>query len=494
MINSFETKNNNVESESNVTDENAVFHRKIYYQCKDFLDNCKKHVCFLYGPRKIGKTVCLHQIEDDYNALFFNMKSFVNDSDKYFEILDAVKNEVNNVIIVDEVTYIEMPEYFISELADYYTKNINSKVKVIITGSQSYAVQKYGNSLFGCSALYIRSSFIDFEEWLVYRGKIKSYGDKYCATECDYIDYVKNSRDFSGVTNNREYLCQCIDETIQSEQKSIYLMDGLASVNAGELDNITAVAYSVLIKLHNRCSAKTFVDFPGLFKCIRHDFNRGVLNNNEKINEEEFNNAINSAVINNIGIVSKLNIDKLQDYLLFLLQCDFIVITKKSNKVEDSDVMGWLLSGEDIGIKDTFDFFNNYCITFKYPLFYYNILVEIASYLTNVLADDLLSNAIYGSMVECHVRGLLSYRDKKDTAVEYRNDDTGDEVDYVSFKSKRMVEISISNKPKSKLKFDRIPDTNEYEKISLSKDWEYDIYKPYYKYILELSRGIFVRP
>jgi predicted AAA+ superfamily ATPase len=491
MLNVFNTENN---ESNNSPSNNKVFHRKIYYQCRKFLDESKKHVCFLYGPRKIGKTYCLKQICNDYNAIYYDMKKFTQDNDKYLEILDDINSGINSIIIIDEVTYIEMPDDFISSLYDYFMDNSSSNVKVIITGSQAFTIRSYADSFFGGTAEYIQGSFIDFEEWLVYRGRMIGYGKPYDVTEDDYLDYIKNSKDFSGITSNNGYLLACITETIQSNKKSLFLVNGLADVYKTDLDNIIGVAYTTLLKLHSQVKFDTFLDMYSMFKKIRFYFNHHATNKSIKIKDEDFNRAVEKSILQYVGNLDRFELKQLREYLKFLLQCDLVVITKKSSKLESSHILDWVLNDWDIGIRKPIDFFNQYNVTFKYPLFYYNILDSIASKLDNITGEDLLSNELLGSMVECHVRGLLSYSDHYSQAIEFRDEVTQDEVDFVNCNTHKMIEISISNKSEGKLKFDSVPGAESYDRISLSKNWEHDIYVPYYKYILQLSQGYFIDP
>jgi hypothetical protein len=485
MLNAFSTKDN----ESNSSpDYNSEFHRKIYFQCVNFIEKSNKNICLLTGPRKIGKTYCLNQIVKDYNAVYFDMKQYVDNEDKVNEVFDIIKEGSSKLVVIDEVTYVNCTETFFNSLASIFSGQKNNPVKVIITGSQSYALRRY--SSIGLNAVSISSSFIDFEEWLLYRGKIANYGDTYNVTEADYLDYITNVKEFTKIESNEEYLLACIDESIESEHRSVYSIDGLADVRTEDVHDIIALAYSTLISLHNKSSYENVIDFSGAIKSVRLFFNQ--VNGETKIKSTDYERAVEHSVVSRIKRLGGLKLDDLHRYLKFLVQCDFMLITETSDEVKTTDVYKWIVNDRDIGIKSPADFFRKYIITFKYPLFFYNIIDDISSYIDGVTGSDLLASSILGSIVECHVRSLLSYRYNRENGIEFRDRIKNGEVDYVNYCDGIMVEISIRNKSNNDLWLDLVPDSNEYKKTVLSKDWDNELYTPYYKYILELSRGIFI--
>ena len=99
---------------------------------------------------------------------------------------------------------------------------------------------------------------------------------------------------------------------------------------------------------------------------------------------------------------------------------------------------------------------------------------------------------LLGSIYECNVRGLLSYKLGEFHQLEY-HDELGNEVDYVNPYSKLLVEITISDKKSRNVHFDCIPNYWEYNQIITSRTRNDYPYKIYYEYLLELSRGYFVK-
>ena len=91
----------------NSESDTKIFHRKIYYQCKNFIDNNSKPFCCLIGPRKVGKTVCLKQIENEYSALYIDLKK-----DDGVGLLERILNCDRDIVLIDEITYLSCFDYF----------------------------------------------------------------------------------------------------------------------------------------------------------------------------------------------------------------------------------------------------------------------------------------------------------------------------------------------------------------------------------------------
>ena len=127
---------------------------------------------------------------------------------------------------------------------------------------------------------------------------------------------------------------------------------------------------------------------------------------------------------------------------------------------------------------------NTFWGKYNYPMFFVEIVKEI-------FQDDLphkSENMLVGSVVECHVRGLLPNK----SCFEY-HDEEGREIDYVSRLERMAVEITISNKALENVHLNLISEEEEFRKILLTKDVrkvENGIEKiPYYEFIYELSGG-----
>jgi predicted AAA+ superfamily ATPase len=169
-----------------------------------------------------------------------------------------------------------------------------------------------------------------------------------------------------------------------------------------------------------------------------------------------------------------------------------VTVTQISDSAGINRINDWLLGKDDsYNIKSVADFFKSYNICVKYPMFYMSILNDLAVNIDNVNAEDLLTRPIYGSIVECYVRGLVSKKNANNFLCEYRdsNDNEIDIVDYVNYE---LIEVSVRNKADKETHFDVIDGYEAYTKILLTQSYngnsENIIRIPYYEYALMLCR------
>lgn len=314
---------NAVNSNINKIIDNKVFYRKIFYKCKSFIEDSDKNYAILTGPRKVGKSTCLKQIKDYYEdsreIISVNFKK-VYDKDEQWDIIFKIcKDNSNTIYLIDEITYLKDYDKAFMWLAEECVGK-ESKIKVIITGSQTLSIRWWSSSAFSINAEYIKTSFIDFEEWLVYKEKISSYGEYYDCTEEDYKDYILNSSSLLKIKNNAEYLNSCINETINSSLKSYESIINIENIDESFRTDAPRFLYNVLLTLHNRVNIQTFMKEPkDKMECIRR-----FLNKEDKLKYDEI---IDKSVIYFIKKTSKLSIDKLKNLLVFLMECDLILVT-----------------------------------------------------------------------------------------------------------------------------------------------------------------------
>ena len=136
-----------------------------------------------------------------------------------------------------------------------------------------------------------------------------------------------------------------------------------------------------------------------------------------------------------------------------------ITITPVSDSIESIPNIRRDLSISDSRINYKDELFKSYNVCIKYPMFYMAILKDI---LKENLPEK-LPTALLGSIVECHVRGLLP---EKGT-FEFQ-DIEGHEVDYVNVRDCIALEITISNKRSNEMNFKYLPE--DYQQIILTKD------------------------
>lgn len=465
-----------------------VFFKKIFYKCKKFIDSSSKHFCILTGPRKTGKTFCLKQLDSIYtNAKYISFKAISNREDAEEVIASICADESDSIYLLDEITYLDKYDIHLCYLAERFTyENRLSNVKVIITGSQHLAIEYFSHLAFATDAMYVQAGFLDFEEWLDFEHIPEDAVD-----EDNYKDFLLGSYKFSRIESNEDYLKACIDETIASSNTAARIVYPMEHTDDITLAEIISVAYCSLLSLHNSEKYDTFIKFTDKLDCVRIFFNR--LNKDRKISENAFQLAVENTIIYKLNRVNRMTIFRFRRILRILLQADLIVVTYLGTDYND-DLQHWLSSGDTPVAETCAEFFTKYNITFKYPLFYINILNDLVGSLPGITVRELLTDSLLGSIVECHIRGLLSEKDAftkvygHNFGYEYKDKDTYAEVDYINYFRKELIEFSISDKPLNKLHFNEVPNHDEYSKLVTSKTKEDDLYIPYYKFILKLSK------
>ena len=466
----------------NIKAEEKVFHRKIFYQCCDFLENSRKSVLVISGPRKCGKTFCLRQLSSEFGYDYYNFKNL--NTDEAEELLLELMSREEGVILLDEVTYIEGLFQWISKLDEIKFDKPN--LKFVITASQSYALYVTVSTAVGANAEFIRTSFIDFEEWLVYRNKI-SYGDSYEPTEDDFLDYISGGNIFTGILNNLDYIDDCVHETIVSESKSFYAINGIAHGT----NDVSTVAlffmYMSLFDLHNRRSFARKNDYPNSLASIR-------ISGGDDINyikRSVFMDRVYNKLANLIIKVQKLTVYDIRNALRLLEQADLITIVEVSDDKFKLEKTEFLQSNNTTDI-DKSDLFDNINIVPKNPIFYVNMLHEVLHELQREQLIKVLPKDLIGSIYECVIRGLFTYQDETNYQIEFQYD--GGEIDYVNLGTREAIEISVGKNHTTK-HFSMLPDSFS-KLIITASDSEVigDIKNEnYLKILLELSRGNFVK-
>ena len=467
---------------SNTKVKEEVFHRKIFYQCCDFLENSRKSILVLSGPRKCGKTFCLRQLSSEFGYDYYNFKNL--NTDEAEELLLELISREEGVILLDEVTYVEGLFQWISKLDEIKFDKPN--LKFIIAGSQSYALYVTVSTAAGANAEFIRTSFIDFEEWLVYQNKI-SYGDSYEPTEDDFLDYISGGNVFTGILDNLDYIDDCVHETIVSESKSFYAINGIAHGTSDVSTVALFFMYMSLFDLHNRRSYVHRNEYPNSLASVRISGGDDI----KYIKRDVFMNRIYNELDKLIIKVKRLSVYDICNALRLLEQADLITIVEVSDDKFKLEKTEFLQSNNttDITLSDLFDCIN---VVSKNPIFHINMLHEVLYELQKEQLVKFLPKDLIGSIYECIIRGLFTYQDETNYQVEFQYD--GGEIDYVNLGTREAIEISVGKNHTTK-HFSMLPDSFDKYIITASTEEFIGNIKNmnYLTLLLKLSRGNFVK-
>ncbi len=147
--------------------------RFIYNSILSQLNN--KKIVVLVGARQVGKTTLLKQIKknlikNNKQSYYFTLedkdilKEFNENPKNLFNYIN-MKNKAKQYVFIDEIQYLNNPSSFLKYLYDEH----NSKIKLIVSGSSSFYIDKnFKDSLSGRKKLYILYP-LSFEEILYFK-------------------------------------------------------------------------------------------------------------------------------------------------------------------------------------------------------------------------------------------------------------------------------------------------------------------------------------
>ena len=383
-------------------------------------------VTALIGPRKCGKTVCLKQIAQAYaNAQFFDVKRLSEDERIALKdrICASISSNEDVIYLVDEVTYWHYPDNIIMLFSDMYAETLNTRTKLVLAGSQSRSLECWCHRAFAGNANFIRMSFMDYSEWLRYANESASIES--------YKQFLYNIDKFYHMEDLQDYLQACLDETVNSNYKAGNLILGndcdLVSVQL-----LLDVLYVILISRHNRMSAQSFSNETLLHADIRYFFH--------EIYSDDTIARIDLFLMSRYKALKGISLAEIRQAMRFLYNCGLITVTFT---VVDPDIV---TDAKDILFNDSKfereintknDFFSKFNFSIKHPMFYLAVLkLLLQKDMPNELPQDLL-----GSLVECHVRGLMP----EAYSCEY-HDALDNEVDYLNPSYGIAIEVTVSDK------------------------------------------------
>ena len=465
----------NIKEEEKTFSSGYTYKRIWYSRVKESLK--KNNVTLLLGPRKCGKTVCMYQLyEDIAGSIYFDAKTHTDDENREFcnSVISSVVNNEDKTYLIDEITYLQYPDLFLSNLGREFTVR-DSKTRVVISGSQSVALKAWGMRAFASNAQYLYMDFLTYPEWLEYKG-ISEVSDK------TYNRFILGTKEFyHDFTDARSYIEGCIDETVRSNDKAKDLIynndaDGLTA------DFLIDIMFATLVILKDNPRDDTFVKKSNLFEALDHSYHDEI----EKIGKENVVERINYIAGNKYEGLKRLDPYLFIRGLKFLYNCGLIGVVPIISDIDDDipyDVFAYLNDRYGTTViskaEDRRRLFGEINFYIKYPMFYCEIIKELLGTEFQEITKEIL-----GNIVECHIRGLL---DEKGSA-EYRSEDYA-EIDYVNRHKKIAIEIATFNKRKRDTHFEQLDDS--YKKILTSQDksdYVDDIQRiPYPEMIYKLS-------
>lgn len=452
------------------------FRRDFYNLVKESLN--QNAVSFLLGTRKCGKTVCLKQLNEELsNSVYIDFKT-LNEDEKlgvFDEVIEAIKNNVKKTFLLDEITYVKTAELEICKIANSLADINNSNTKIVLTGSQSVALEAWANRAFAGNVGKIRVDFLTYSEFLRYKNI-----DEVSAET--YNQFLFESADFYQFTSLEDYLKGCLEETIISNNNtSNYIFDNDCYLLKNNVDFLIDVCYQTLFTLHNQANVQTFFKDNKLRDTIVGTF-RDVC---KELNNRSVAEKIENSFIGSYNSIRSKELEMIKQAFLFLKKCDLITITPLARDLENIPDINRDLHADNSRINYKDELFKSFNISIKYPMFYVQILKD-------VLQEDMpdkLPGIILGSIVECHAKGLLPQGfEFKAIDIDDNGNSVEKEVDYVNLSKGIAVELTIQAKHKTC--FEKLPDYLNCSLLTRDKNNMQGTVKKiaYYDYLYDLSK------
>lgn len=455
------------------------FRRDFYNLMIDSIEG--NSVTFLLGTRKCGKTVCLHQLEESIEHTQYIDFKVVSDIstqiDIFRNILNSIKTNECKIYLLDEITYVENAESKICEIANALTESNNTKTKIVLTGSQSVALNAWADRAFAGNAGKISVDFLTYSEFLRYKGLTDH-------TPETYNQFLYEVADFYNFKSLKGYLEGCIEETIVSNAKaSNYIFDNECDLIQDKVDLLINICYQTMFTLHNNVTSGTFFKDNKLRDTIIGTFHETC----KKLGNDSIAAKIEASFIGGYSSIKSQELNTLKQAFVFLKKCGLISITPIARELDSvPDVYRSMKSDKsDIDCKK--DLFKKFNITIDHPMFYVQILKD-------VLQEDMpaqLSGTLLGSIVECHARGLLPDGFEYKTTIDRNGIETECEIDYINLTNSLAVEFTIGiNHNKN---FEILPDYMKNICLTRNENKTQNGIQhiDYCSYLFELSRNLY---
>jgi hypothetical protein len=159
--------------------------RKAYFEIKKALQNGSYRIIIIVGLRKVGKTVLLEQLEDEFKGYYVD---FRNETDTEEAYTDAFEQE-EELLLFDEIGYLKDFDSYIDTMEAGIRR---TGKKVVMTGSSYGALKQLSSERLGGGRSYMVELFpLSFEEYLYFAGKISGYEENYEPAEQDIQDFYR---------------------------------------------------------------------------------------------------------------------------------------------------------------------------------------------------------------------------------------------------------------------------------------------------------------
>lgn len=175
-----------------------AYQRQLLEQLRQ--DLSREEIALIVGPRQVGKTFILHQLEDDLDRqlqshFFLNLEdpdylALLNQNPKNLLQIFPIDFQKRNYLLVDEIQYLANPSNFIK----YWFDQTRGRLKILATGSSAfYLDKKFKDSLAGRKRIFTLLS-LNFREFIDFKNEpelAKANFDRLTLSETEKITQLQ---------------------------------------------------------------------------------------------------------------------------------------------------------------------------------------------------------------------------------------------------------------------------------------------------------------
>ena len=310
--------------------------RKAYAEIKKALQNDSYRIIIMVGLRKVGKTVLLEQLEDEFLGHYVDFRNEKNTEEAY----EAAFEQGKELLLFDEIGYLKDFDLYIDTIEAAIGR---TGKKVVMTGSSYGALKQLSSERLGGGRAHMVELFpLSFEEYLYFSGKIAGYGENYEPAEQDIQDFyrLKNLPPGMEFVIDRKYMVDTFTDIEVARanqcyaQRNVYLTEpqysgvidviaytlnepfgpgkfGGVRLGAQEFEKTKGIPMSgTLIGLANKITGKMAQQIVGdigvqdLAHIMRYLYHCGFLFADLKANENE--RQISDRIMHELGLVRTL--------------------------------------------------------------------------------------------------------------------------------------------------------------------------------------------
>jgi hypothetical protein len=425
--------------------------RLMVSRLRDFVDNNECSVALIAGIRQTGKSTILKQLKEFH----YPEAVYIDLSEKKYDfeaIEDLFLNNPTNLLLLDEISYLQNYERYAQLIYDLSAGEHNRKFKVIMTGSSAaHIIKLRSTKLGGGRAKLFRIPPIMFVEYLYFTGKISSYGDYSNVQPKDFEDYLF----LKGLDSNLciqftdDYFDSFYDE-INISNKAGCMAHSHVSLKSGDLNDMANLLAYKLSEATNYND--TIAPEVGGQEHI-HLSNLGI---RIKKSIVDLSDTIISDSKSAVPDMEVSTIGRILEYLLYsgLAHVEHM----KTASEEEAESMGHVLNvlKQCKQASELEYLFKSISICMTSPLFYTRLGSEIMAK-KGIDPDVLRRGMLFGKMLELYVSGGIAMQSNgtilTSKKLKYINEDGSEvgEVDIWNSSHLLLCELGTDNKKDAQL-------------------------------------------